>query len=44
VVKYFTDFSGRHVVLKILDSWDVKIPFCEIGRRHSRAIFDDLET
>jgi len=44
VVKYFTGFSGRHVVLKILDSRDVKIQFCEIGRTFSRAIFDELET
>lgn len=44
VVKYFTDFSGRHVILKILDSKGVKIQFCEIGRLHSRAIVDDLET
>ena len=42
VVKYFTAFSGRHVVLKILDARDVKIPFCEIGRAYSRAIIDDI--
>jgi hypothetical protein len=44
VVKYFTDFSGRHVILKILNSEGVKIQFCEIGRPYSRAIIDDLET
>jgi hypothetical protein len=44
VVKYFTDFSGRHVILKILESRGVKIPFCEIERVYSRAIIDDLET
>jgi hypothetical protein len=44
VVKYFTDFSGRHVVLKILDSRGVKPPFCEIGRKESRAIIEDLES
>jgi len=44
VVKYFTEFSGCHVVLKILDARDVKILFCEIGRTYSRAIIDDLET
>jgi hypothetical protein len=44
LVKYFTEFSGRHVVLKILDARNVKITFCEIGRTYSRAIIDDLET
>jgi len=44
VVKYFTDFSGRRVVLKILEARGVKISFCEIERMYSRAIFDDLET
>ena len=44
VVQYFTDFSGRHVVLKILDARNVKISFYEIGRMYSRAIIDDLET
>jgi len=44
VVQCFTDFSGRHVVLKILNARNVKIPFYEIGRMYSRAIIDDLET
>jgi hypothetical protein len=44
VVQYFTDFSGRHVVLKILDARNVKIPFFEIERTYSRAIINDLET
>jgi len=44
VVRYFTDFSGRHVVLKILDARKVKIPFYEIERKHACAIFADLET
>lgn len=43
VVRHFTDFSGRHVVLKILDARGVKIPFCELGRMDSHAIIDDLE-
>ena len=44
VVKQFTDFSGRHVVLKIMDAMGVKIPFCEIERTGSHAIIDDLES
>ena len=44
VVKSFTGFSGRYVLFKILDSRDVKINFCEIGRTLSRAIFDELDT
>jgi hypothetical protein len=44
VVKYFTDFIGRHVVLMILGSKDIEVPFCEIGRMDSPDIIDDLET
>lgn len=44
VVRHFSDFSGRHVVLKILDARGVKIPFCEIGRKDSHAIINDLES
>jgi hypothetical protein len=44
VVKYFTYFSGCHVVLMILDARSVKISFCEIELKYSRAIFDDLDT
>jgi hypothetical protein len=44
VVRHFTAFSGRHVILKILDARGVKIPFCEIGRYDSRAIIDELDT
>ena len=44
VVKQFTDFSGRHVVLMIMDEMGIKIPFCEIECKDSRAIIDDLES
>ena len=44
VVKHFTELSGRHIVLRLLDSKCVKIPFFEIGRTCSPDIIDDLET
>ena len=44
VVKLFTECSGRHLVLMVLGSRGVKIPFCEIGRTDSPKIIKDLET
>jgi hypothetical protein len=43
VVRHFTDLSGCHVVLMILDARGIKIPFCEIGCKDSPAIIEDLE-
>lgn len=43
VVRLFTDFSGRHVVLKILDSKQVVIPFREIGRKDVPVVIEALE-
>ena len=44
VVRLFTEFSGRHVILKILDAKNVMIPFREISRRESPEIMEALDT
>jgi hypothetical protein len=44
VVRVFTDFSGRHVVLKILTAMRVIMQFLEIERKDMPALFEDLET
>jgi hypothetical protein len=44
VVQVFTDFSGRHVVLKILGARRVEIQFSEIERNDMPALIEDLET
>ncbi|XP_033607617.1 tudor domain-containing protein 5 isoform X4 [Cryptotermes secundus] len=38
------DFSGRHVVLKILEARRVEIQFSEITRMDTSALIEDLET
>jgi hypothetical protein len=43
VVRLFTDFSGRHVILKILDAKHVVIPFREISWRDQPVIIEALE-
>lgn len=43
VVRLFTEFSGRHVILKILDAKGVAISFREISRRESPEIIEALE-
>lgn len=44
VVRVFTDFSGRHVVLKILEARRVEIRFSEIRQKDTPALIEDLET
>ena len=43
VIHIFTDFSGRHVVLKILEANQIFLPFREISRRESPEIIEALE-
>lgn len=43
IIRLFTDFSGRHVVLKILASRHVVIPFREIGRKDEPVIIEALD-
>ena len=43
VIHIFTDFSGHHVVLKILEANQIFLPFREISRRESPEIIEALE-
>ncbi|XP_069690144.1 tudor domain-containing protein 5-like isoform X4 [Periplaneta americana] len=43
IVRAFTDFSGRHVILKILDAKGIRLPFSEIERRKESTIFEALD-
>jgi hypothetical protein len=42
VARLFTDFSGRHVILKILESKGIVIPFHEIGWKDVPVIIEAL--
>lgn len=43
IVRAFTDFSGRHVIIKILDAKGIRLPFSEIERRKESTIFEPLD-
>ncbi|PSN49979.1 hypothetical protein C0J52_08754 [Blattella germanica] len=43
LVRIFTEFSGRHVIVKILDAKNVSLPFRDISRSEEPEVFKALD-